>query len=251
MQILTDTHCHTIASTHAYSTVHDYIAQAKQAGMQLFSITDHTPPMPDSPHLWHFGNMRVIPRIVDNIAILRGAEANIESVEGTSSIPAQFDIYIDFSIASFHEPVFAPADRDTCTQALINTISQGRTQIIGHPGNPNFPIDIDAVIEAAKQHNVLIEINNSSLSGSRAGSEENCESILRAVKRHNWKVSFGSDSHIAFQLGNFSRCIELANKIGFAEQQVVSATPKRFLQFLAEHGKPVADELMPWAESLE
>jgi putative hydrolase len=41
MAILVDTHAHTVASNHAYSTVHDYFKQAKLKGLQIFSITDH------------------------------------------------------------------------------------------------------------------------------------------------------------------------------------------------------------------
>ncbi len=40
-----DLHMHTVASTHAYSTLSDYIAQAKQKGIKLFAITDHGPDM--------------------------------------------------------------------------------------------------------------------------------------------------------------------------------------------------------------
>ena len=36
-----DLHMHTVASTHAYSNLHDYIAQAKLKGIKLFAITDH------------------------------------------------------------------------------------------------------------------------------------------------------------------------------------------------------------------
>ena len=32
-----DLHMHTVASTHAYSTLSDYIAQAKQKGIKLFA----------------------------------------------------------------------------------------------------------------------------------------------------------------------------------------------------------------------
>ena len=45
-----DLHMHTVASTHAYSTLSDYIAQAKQKGIKLFAITDHGPDMEDAPH---------------------------------------------------------------------------------------------------------------------------------------------------------------------------------------------------------
>lgn len=57
-----DLHMHTVASTHAYSNLHDYIAQAKLKGIKLFAITDHGPDMADAPHYWHFVNMRIWPR---------------------------------------------------------------------------------------------------------------------------------------------------------------------------------------------
>lgn len=63
-----DLHMHTVASTHAYSTLSDYIAQAKQKGIKLFAITDHGPDMEDAPHHWHFINMRIWPRVVDGVA---------------------------------------------------------------------------------------------------------------------------------------------------------------------------------------
>lgn len=45
-----DLHMHTVASTHAYSTLSDYIAEAKRKGIKLFAITDHGPDMEDTPH---------------------------------------------------------------------------------------------------------------------------------------------------------------------------------------------------------
>ena len=38
-----DLHMHTLASTHAYSTVHDYIAAALRHHIRLIAITDHGP----------------------------------------------------------------------------------------------------------------------------------------------------------------------------------------------------------------
>lgn len=77
-----DLHMHTVASTHAYSTLSDYIAEAHRKGIKLFAITDHGPDMADAPHHWHFINMRIWPRIVDGVGILRGIEANIKNIEG-------------------------------------------------------------------------------------------------------------------------------------------------------------------------
>ena len=65
MKYQVDTHTHTVASTHAYSTIHDYLPIAKAKGIKLFATTDHGPDMADAPHFWHFVNLHVLPRVVD------------------------------------------------------------------------------------------------------------------------------------------------------------------------------------------
>lgn len=247
MEILTDTHSHTVASDHAYSTVHDYWRLAASHGLQLFGITDHAPTMPDGAHFWHFGNKKVLPRVLNNVAMLRGIEANILPPEGGLDIPDKLHSRLDYAIASFHEPVFPPESKAVNTQAVINTLATGHCQILGHPGNPNYPIDIEEVVRAAKDNNVLIEINNSSFTHSRLGSTPHCVAIMETVDRLDWKVSFGSDAHSAFSVGNVSDCIAQAEAIGFPEHRIVTANAPRLLAFLAEHGKPVAEELSAWA----
>ncbi len=249
MKILTDTHAHTVASTHAYSTIHDHLAAAKEQNLQMFAITDHGSAMPDSPHDWHFGNMRVIPRVIDNIAILRGIEANILSTRGNTDIPP-FEHILDIVIASLHPPVLRPSTKGANTKAIINTIKSGKCQIIGHPGNPHYPIKVDDVVKAARDYNVLLEINNSSFSLSRAGSEKNCRHILERVAHYNWKVSFASDAHISYHLGKFPHCLQLAASIGFPKENIVSSTPAKLLNFLKEHGKTVHTELADWLNGL-
>ena len=96
-----DLHMHTVASTHAYSTLSDYIAQAKQKGIKLFAITDHGPDMEDAPHHWHFINMRIWPRVVDGVGILRGIEANIKNVDGEIDCSGKMFDSLDLIIAGF------------------------------------------------------------------------------------------------------------------------------------------------------
>lgn len=250
MKIRCDTHAHTVASTHAYSTVHDYWAAAKQQGLQLFSMTDHASSMPDGAHDWHFGNMKVLPRLVDNIAMLRGIEANILPDTRVIDIPLAMRPYLDIAIASFHEPVFPLANERTHTKAAIAAFETGAIQIFGHPGNPNFPINHEEIIRAAKDNNVVIEINNSSFTHSRVGSEHNCIKLLELVDKHDWRVVFASDAHSAFHLGIFDHCIAKAKDIGFPFERVLSVAPSRLLVFLGEHQKPVAAELQPWLLTL-
>ena len=144
-----DLHMHTVASTHAYSTLHDYIAEAKRKGIKLFAITDHGPDMADAPHYWHFVNMRIGPRLVDGVGILRSIESNIKNIEGEIDCSGPMLTSLDLIIAGFHEPVFPPQDRDTHTQAMIAAMASGKVHMISHPGNPKYPVDIPAIAEAA------------------------------------------------------------------------------------------------------
>ncbi|TCS43094.1 phosphatase [Reinekea marinisedimentorum] len=256
MKILCDTHSHTIASTHAYSTVHDYVRDAQNNGIQLVSITDHAPSMPDAPHYWHFVNMKVIPRVIDNIAILRGIETNIlpEPYQYASDrnvdLTDQLKDKLDFAIASFHEPVFKPQDMKTNTKAMIDAMKSGCIQILGHPGNPAYPIDQEEVVRAAKDNNVAIEINNSSFKSSRVGSEPYCVQLMELVDKHNWKLSVSSDAHISLDVGKFEIAVAKLTQVGFDPEKIVNKTPQRFLSFLAEHGCTAREELSDWLAAL-
>jgi putative hydrolase len=251
MQQFTDTHAHTVASTHAFSTVDEYFREASAKGLHLFSITDHGPEMPDSPHPWHFGNMRVLPRVKDGVALLRGIEANIVPDERIVDANETLMSFMDFAIASFHEPVFPPSDRLTHTKAMIAAIESGRIQIIGHPGNPNYPIEIDAVVQACVAHGVAIEINNSSFHVSRHGSEPHCMAILEAAAREGAQVAAASDAHVAYAVGDVSTSLQKIIAARIEPEAVVTLTARSLLDFLARHGRPVATELAAWLHDLE
>lgn len=237
-----DTHAHTIASTHAYSTVHEYFSIAKTKGIKLFAITDHGPDMADAPHFWHFVNMRVLPRIVDGVGMLRGIEANIKNDLGEIDFYGSYLTDLDIVLAGFHEPVFPPSSQEAHTQALINCIESGHVDIITHPGNPSYPIDIKRVAKAAAEHNVALEINNSSFLTSRKGSLANCTDIASAVKHAGGLLVMGSDSHVAFSLGGFEKCIEVIDAVDFPIERLLNRSPEALLSFLTARGRTNLDE---------
>ncbi|MBC3943698.1 phosphatase [Erwinia persicina] len=227
-----DLHMHTVASTHAYSTLRDYVLQAQTCGVKLLAITDHGPDMADAPHYWHFVNMKVWPRLVDGVGILRGIEANIKNVQGEIDCSGPMLDSIDIIVAGFHEPVLPPQDKATNTEAMIATMANGLVHIISHPGNPKYPIDIQAVAEAAAKYDVALELNNSSFTTSRLGSEPNCRAVAAAVRDAGGRLALGSDSHTAFTLGNFDHCLRIMREVDFPEDRVLNVTPRRLLDFL-------------------
>ena len=62
MRLIADTHAHTIASGHAYSTLREMAYAASQNGLEVLSLTEHAPEMPGSCQEIYFRNLSVIPR---------------------------------------------------------------------------------------------------------------------------------------------------------------------------------------------
>ncbi|MCL9776248.1 phosphatase [Vibrio methylphosphonaticus] len=238
MQFVVDTHTHTYASGHAYSTIMENAQAASQAGLKILCTTDHADSMPGAPHYWFFSNQRVLPRFLFDVAIIRGVEANILNEQGEIDIHPSSYASLDWIIGSFHEPVFRPATKDVHTQALINVIESGNIDALGHLGNPNFDFDFDAVARCAAQHHVAIEINNSTLKGhSRVGSVERCYDIARAVKKAGGYITTGSDSHFCDTIGQFEFTSKLLEEVAMPAEKIITHSTSQFLRFLQRRGR--------------
>ncbi len=243
MHIEVDSHTHTIASGHAYSSLAENVAAAAARGIKLLAITEHGPAMPGGPHIWFFKNMRVIPRLMHGVGILRGIEANIVNDKGQLDIEDSLLPCLDIVLASLHEPIITPSTIQAHTNAVISAITSGKIDILAHGGNPVFPIEVDEVAKAAKAYNVLIEINNSSFTTSRPGSEKYCTALAEAVGRHGGLLTFGSDAHIACNVGGFAECTTFVTKIGFPAARILSCNREHFLRFLFEKQRFTSDTL--------
>lgn len=238
MKLVVDTHTHTYASGHAYSTLLENAAAAKEAGLSIFCTTDHTDSMPGAPHFWFFHNQAILPRYLNGVILLKGAEVNILNAAGDIDLPPQVDYALDWIIASFHEVVFKPSSESDHTQALINVIKSGRVDALGHLGNPNYPFDFDAVLACAKEHSVAIEINNSSLLGnSRIGSVERCYKIAEKANVNGNYITTGTDAHFCQQIGNFEEVNKLLESVDVDPGKVITHSESQFLAFLALRGK--------------
>ncbi|PWI32393.1 phosphatase [Vibrio albus] len=238
MDIVIDTHTHSIASGHAFSTIQENALAAKNKGLKLLCITDHAPEMPGAPHYWYFNNQRILPRFLHGVGILRGVEANILNVKGEIDLPSSSDQHLDWVIASFHEPVFKPASEAEHTAALINVIKSGRIDVLGHLGNPNFPFDMEQVLKCAKDNNIAVEVNNTSLSGkSRKGSDARCDRIVEIGNKIGVYFTTGSDAHFCEEISRLHLSVDLLKKHQVNEEKIISTSTSRFLNFLLLRGK--------------
>ena len=75
--------------------------------------------------------------------------------------------------------------------------------------------------------------------------------ILETVRALDWQVALASDSHAHYTLGDVDIALEKIDQIGFPESNIVTLNARRLLEFLREHGKPVAKELSAWLVEIE
>lgn len=233
-----DLHTHSIVSGHAYTTFMENVEHCRKCGIKILGTSEHGPLLPGSPHEWYFNNMRTIPREIKGVTILRGCELNIVNKEG--DVDPEFDQYkrsLDYCIASFHEPVFMPTTIKEHTQAIINAVNRNQEiLILGHLGNPHFPIDTEKIVKLAKEKDIMIEINNSSLgNGSRKGSKGNCQNIAEICKAYGTKIILTSDAHFNLEIGVFERAISILDDIEFP-QELIMNEPEKLITYLQGRG---------------
>lgn len=231
MKLVVDTHTHTISSGHAYSTVQEMAREASVNGVKAFVITDHGPAMKGAPFLYHFGNLRVVPGEIYGVKVIKGVEANIIDYDGNTDMPAEYLRRLEFAIASFHDICIVPSTIEDHTNAMIGVLKNPLIDAVAHPGNPQFQVDIDRVVRAAREYGKLIEINNHSFY-IRTGSEKNCREFALKCKEYGVKVVCGSDSHISFDLGKFDKINKLFEEIQMPEELVLSTSVERFEEYL-------------------
>lgn len=231
MKIIADTHCHTIASTHAYSTLYENVSYAKKNGIQYLAITDHGIAMPDSPHIWHFHNYKIIPRIIEGVTILYGVEANICDYEGTLDIDNTNVPELDWIVASYHEPVCEPSTIENHTRGYINVAKNPYVDVIGHSGNGNYIYDYERTIKVFKEYNKIVEINENSIH-HRKNASSNCIEIAKICKKYEVMVIINSDSHIASQIGMVPNSIKLLKDIDFPKHLILNLDKDRFISYI-------------------
>jgi len=240
LEFLLDTHCHTISSGHAYSTIGEIAEEAARKGLKLIAMTDHGPAMPGGPHIFHIGNLRVIPDYIKGVRVLKGVEANIMDFQGRLDLPDSYLQRLEIVIASFHDVCIAPGSVEENTRAMIAAMNNPYVDIIAHPGNPYYPVDIDKLVQCAHETGKLLEINNSSFAGSRKGSEENCRRIAAKAREMGVMLTAGSDCHICYDVGKFNRVEEIFQEVGMPEELVINTDPRKLVDYLNRNGRKVS-----------
>lgn len=230
MNILTDVHTHTIASDHAMSTIAENTAEAAKRGLEMICITDHAPALPDAPHIWHFEAINRLPRVINNVKIRFGAEANLLDAEGNIDLPERLQKSLDMTVASIHSPLYPYNDEKIITKTYLSAIKNPYITILGHTGDHRYPYNIDEVTAAAAEYNTCIEINNNYC--KKIENQPFYRKIIEACIKHKTMICVSSDCHNAYEIGCFEKAVELLEEANFPADRIANLTSDKFDDFL-------------------
>lgn len=224
MEFLIDTHTHTLASGHAYSTMSEMIQAATDKGLKYLGITEHAPAMPGTCHLFYFENLKVVPRKHGDLTLLLGAEANILDTDGNLDLNDELMNRLDIIIASLHNPCYTCGTALENANAYVNAMKHPKVSIIGHPDDGRLPVDYEILVREAKKHHVALEVNNSSLSKNsfRPNAKENAMTYVSLCKEYGVPIIYGSDAHICYDVANFKFAKEVTDAVAFPKELIVN-----------------------------
>ena len=244
MQMIADLHTHTLCASHAYNTVNDMAAAAKACGYRALAITDHGPGMPDAPHRWHFENFYSLPRSIDGVAMLYGAEANVMDTKGGLDLSQSLLAVQDWVVVSIHSPcVPGSLTRKEADRIWLNVAENPYVDCIGHSEQELYRYDYDLVTKAFAANHKVVEMNGNSANVRKDGIP-NMRKLLEACLKNGCRIAVNSDAHSTTRLQNgLDALYPMLEEMRFPEELIVNATPQNLVNELKLHGRACAEEI--------
>lgn len=265
---LCDVHTHSIYSRHAYSTVRENVLAARETGLELLGVTDHFSDMlfpgadlhhADLRDYQHFINMRIWPRRWEGVRLLRGAEADIRTLDGrlfgqdievTHDITGRRSRHVaslydrvaqscDYLVASVHYKDFAEgASLVQTTEMYLRAMERPKVLILGHTGRAGVPFDVREVVGEAVRRHRLIEINEHSLEtrGREGRTWASCKKIAETCAELGCGIVVNTDAHISCAVGRFPSALGMLEEIHFPQELVATRSAEAFIDAMEAAG---------------
>lgn len=205
--LLVDIHLHTVNSGHAFSTLAEYIAMAREKGVKIVGIADHGPSMEGAPTAGYFSMVDDVRRVTSRYCtILFGCELNILSEQGDVDLDSDIIARLDYTFAGLHSHTpyaVSGASRSKNTEAIVNCIQKVRPTVISHPITALFPVEIRPIVEASAVYGVALEVNARVFRyAALQYLIQSYVELLEMAFRYHVSIILSSDSHISFDVGD-------------------------------------------------
>ncbi len=239
--ITAELHSHSTWSDGAFS-ISEMVKAARQRGLKMLAVTDHTGSLGIANGL-SVERLRAQRSEIDALqeqigaefTILQGAEVEIKA-DGSLDYPDEVLAGLDLVIASLHVSLRQP--REEITARLIKAMRNPHVDIIGHPSGRLLPnregadLDMEAVLTAAKETGVCLEIN---ANPTRLDLDE---IYSRRAASEGILLSINTDAHTQADLELMEYGVSVARRAWIAPASILNARPPEEIRaWLASRGK--------------
>jgi len=208
-----DLHVHTTA-TDGHLTLAEYAAAGTELGYEYLLVSDHTATLGVTHGLDADGVKAQTKEIEqvnrnDGCQLLAGIEVDIMA-DGTLGLPDRVLADLDLVVASVHSGLHQ--EKDVMTRRILTAVSSEHVDILGHPTGRMFPsrpaygVDMDRIMEAAKDAGTALEINASPYRMDLDDPQ------IREARDRGVKLSIGTDAHSRKELGHIRHGVILARR---------------------------------------
>jgi len=240
IKIFGDTHTHTVICGHAYSTVMENLAQAKGLRHSFLCVTEHAPAILGGANWVYFDSLSFnMPRSVDGILLIKGAELNIVDYNGTVDLPAQVIKKLEWVIASYHPLCIEQSNLADHTRGWINIAENPDIHCIGHCDRL-YKFEKAPAFRAFKSANKIVELNANLLDNEVAIN--GCREIAVLCAEHGIRVVLSSDAHMCTRVGDVKPVVKILEEIGFPQELILNADHNKFLEVLRGEITPSASQ---------
>jgi DNA polymerase (family X) len=212
---------------------------AARRGMKVIAFTDHsvslgvTGGLSMEDHKKQAAEIKKIQqKLGDSIRVLHATEVEIKA-DGTLDYPDEFLASLDLVLASLHTSLRQP--REKVTQRMLNAVRNPNVDIIGHPTGRLIPeregadLDMDAVLKAAAESGVALEIN---ADPARLDLDD---AYARRAKDMGIPLSINTDAHFESHFDVLRYGVATARRAWVEPKDVINCWPtKKLLEWLKD-----------------
>jgi DNA polymerase (family 10) len=214
---------------------------AAKRGIKVIAFTDHsvslgvTGGLSIEKHKKQAAEIKKIQKqLGDEVLVLHASEVEIKA-DGSLDYPDEFLASLDLVLASMHTSLRQP--REKVTERMLNAIRNPHVDIIGHPTGRLIPdregadLDMDAVLNAAAETGVALEIN---AHPSRLDLDD---MYARRATELGIPISINTDSHSEEDFDNLFYGVAIARRAWLTKNDVINAwSTDKLLKWLKKRG---------------
>ena len=220
-------HCHTDWSDGG-ATLPEMVEAARAAGLTYLGIADH------SKSAGYAGGLSIDRvrqqwaaidalngKLGKSFRVFKGTECDILA-DGSLDYPDDLLEGFDYVVASVHSGF--GMDRESMTARIVKAVRNPRVTMLGHPtgrlllARDGYPVDLDAVIQAASESGTMIEIN--------ANPHRLDLDSIHARKAHALGISIpiNPDAHSTGGFGDLEYGVGVARRAGLGPAGVFNTS---------------------------